>query len=686
MSISQSLTRSFISEQAALPDKTLKKLQEALETLREDPTNSKGKLDIKRLHEIDGFRLRLGDYRAIYTMEENVQTFRSVLLRSEVYRKLGIPDEDTLQIVPDTPLKSQRKKSIGQNSHEKGNDFGRLPHQLSKALLTSWRIPETMQTPLVSCVTEDDLLEAKVDYQTFSKVVDLLYSKKWKERLAQPQYILQRPSDLEDLANGQLTTLLLRLDEEQRNISAAGLEENKPIIVRGGPGSGKSTVALYRAKLLAERYPDAKIAYTTYTKALARASEEQLRALMPEDFGQVRVQTVDQLGYHQLGKIETIGVVLGPGDVLTNQFIEEAIEPRKAAIRRYNARYISGEIFDIIELHGLDTCEKYLASSRPGKRSRLAEKHRQLIWETYVDFMERVKNNKSMTWASLRRRTLEKLRCGELTAPYDFMIVDEGQDLSPETLQMLACMVKTPGGLYITADANQTLYESAFSWNALREGWPEATHYSLSKNYRNSAEVVSAIEELRQSIADQDSEVTLAPGGASGPKPEVVYCSPDDKEERLIQWLKETHLNAREPYKNMAILVAGDQKRAAEVGVKLSKSLKAQRINANYMSSKDLRLDADCIKILSFHTSKGLEFPVVVLWDVIEGVLPKDVSDLPSEEAQEEEIKERRLFYVGCSRAMRHLAVFTAEEEDEQSEFIGELSETLWNHHRKDKS
>lgn len=61
----------------------------------------------------------------------------------------------------------------------------------------------------------------------------------------------------------------------------------------------------------------------------------------------------------------------------------------------------------------------------------------------------------------------------------------------------------------------------------------------------------------------------------------------------------------------------------------------------------------------------------MALWNVTDGVLPRDVSDLPSEEQTEEELKDRRLFYVGCSRAMRHLAVFTRT--DEESPFIYDL-------------
>lgn len=663
----QFLTSAFVSEQAALPARVHKRVMKALETLKRDPQNSERQLDVKKLEQIDAFRIKVDDYRVLYQLDDRGQTFYSVLPRKDVYEKLGIPDDEGFEIVPDiTPKRAPEPRPAGQ-----------LPYALTPELLTSWRIPEECRPLLTACRTDDDLLEASVPYPVFSRVVDLLYSKKWQERLAQPQYVLSKPTDLEDLAEGRLTTRLLKLDDHQRAMSSLHLEGGRvPIIVKGGPGSGKSTVALYRAKLLVERYPDANIAYTTYTKALTKASQEQLRVLLPDDHAQVQVETVDSLAFRALSSIEQIGTILGPTDALTLSLFDEVLEHKPPQLRKYTAQYLLSEIFDVIEVNGLTTESEYLASPRHGRKAPMSTANRKHIWALYEAFTAKVAAGKFLTWATLRKRTLEALESGRLSAPYDHLIVDEAQDLSPITLRMLAEMVKTPGGLYVTADANQTLYESSFSWDALKSGWPQAELHALKRNYRNTAQIVRALADVREALNLQDEEAALDEGLSQGPNPRKVYATAEQQLDALIHFIREASRESREPQRNIAILVAGNQKQAYDEGQALARALKSRKLKANYMSSRDLKLDADCIKIISLYTSKGLEFPVVALWNVTEGVLPRDVSNLPSEEQTEEELKDRRLFYVGCSRAMHHLAVFTRP--DEESPLMYDLQDDHW--------
>lgn len=79
---------------------------------------------------------------------------------------------------------------------------------------------------------------------------------------------------------------------------------------------------------------------------------------------------------------------------------------------------------------------------------------------------------------------------------------------------------------------------------------------------------------------------------------------------------------------------------------------------------------------MSLYASKGLEFPVVVLWDANDDLLPRRVEHLPKAERREEASRDRRLFYVGASRAMQSLAVFA--DRGKVSRFVTELSPDVW--------
>jgi DNA helicase-2/ATP-dependent DNA helicase PcrA len=90
---------------------------------------------------------------------------------------------------------------------------------------------------------------------------------------------------------------------------------------------------------------------------------------------------------------------------------------------------------------------------------------------------------------------------------------------------------------------------------------------------------------------------------------------------------------------------------------------------------------ADCVQMMTLHTAKGLEFPVVFLAGMEDGLFPhqRSIADLASLE------EERRLCYVGTTRAMRQLYITYAEQRrlygvdqyGQPSRFIGELPADL---------
>ena len=84
----------------------------------------------------------------------------------------------------------------------------------------------------------------------------------------------------------------------------------------------------------------------------------------------------------------------------------------------------------------------------------------------------------------------------------------------------------------------------------------------------------------------------------------------------------------------------------------------------------------DCPFILStIHASKGLEYEIVYMLDVVDGILPAQIprslhSSKPSREEMETYEEERRLFYVGATRAKQDLRLMTTNR---KSSFCEEL-------------
>ena len=190
-------------------------------------------------------------------------------------------------------------------------------------------------------------------------------------------------------------------------------------------------------------------------------------------------------------------------------------------------------------------------------------------------------------------------------------------------------------------------------------------------------------------------EAAAAAGGAGEPILPYIAASPaaspwTKKQCRALQ----THLNRlleeradKAVYRMVHFMGYGDY--LEERGGDLSKAEILEALGAEEPTPERLlarleelsgvvregNADPDCPFVLStIHSSKGLEYDRVILMDVADGLLPKT---LPGPGAAPEELEayeeERRLFYVGMTRAKDRLSVITFRKDTLASRFSGEL-------------
>jgi superfamily I DNA/RNA helicase len=172
---------------------------------------------------------------------------------------------------------------------------------------------------------------------------------------------------------GDLLGFLLRLDEDQIKLTHWALKG--PTMVRGGAGTGKSTVALYRIKAFLER-PGAsgaeRVLFTTYTRSLLKVTQQLLEQLLsPEQLRQVEVATCDQIAWRIIAKIRKIGAVESDGDALrrlgtvrvkhvpSGSAFESRLRAR--ALERLTDAWLLEEFEWIIDGRGLRSLEEYQA-------------------------------------------------------------------------------------------------------------------------------------------------------------------------------------------------------------------------------------------------------------------------------------------------------------------------------------
>jgi superfamily I DNA/RNA helicase len=133
-------------------------------------------------------------------------------------------------------------------------------------------------------------------------------------------------------------------------------------------------------------------------------------------------------------------------------------------------------------------------------------------------------------------------------------------------------------------------------------------------------------------------------------------------------WAEELKL----PVWSSAVLV-----RSKALGKEIAKQLEAAAIAARWVESKDLELDSKFVKVMTIHSAKGLEFPMVCVAGVKAGELPSTARKAQDEDDRAEHLRqERRLFYVAMTRAMRRLMITFPGAEP--SPFIADLDTDLW--------
>ena len=672
-----------------------KRAVEAVRDLEGDPITPRGNT-IKPLKGWENvWRYRLGDHRLIYVVAPDEQLLGLLAIghRGTIYDRFSFDgwDEPNASRRFSTDLKPQRKQQFQYNENwfrPKEREAKPLPRRFTPSLLTQLHIPEAYHPTILPCRDEDQLygLADEIPYEVWSRLIDNIEPATAEQIAQQPDLVLLDPSDLERYADGDLQTFLLRLDDRQREVTDWALRG--PTLVKGGPGSGKSTVALYRIRALVEKHLNdtgevPRIWFTTYTNALTNYSqsllEQLLRPLNISDASRITIKNVDKEivrmyrsthgNFNAANGREldsALNVALNQLPVVKSSNMERLLA--RMALKNLSLSYLLQEFEWVVEGQNCLTLADYKSAERGGRGIPFNASVREAVWLTYTRMMSVLKSRGLVTWGSVRQKALAAAR--QAPAAYDFVIIDEAQDLSPAVLAFCVEMCESPAGVCIAADANQSLYNNGFRWNRVHEGLQvRGRTRILRRNYRTTAEISLAACDILQ---DGDSEALTQEYVYSGDNP-VAYAAKGASDQ--ADWLAKQVYGAaralRLPINAAAILVP-----THALGKSLEQQLNERGLTARFIEGRYLNLNEQCLKILTLHSAKGLEFPVVGIAHVEAGHMPRLPKTTDEKERAEHEAQQRRLFYVGATRAMRHL--FISYDGAIASPFVKDLNEDRW--------
>jgi len=684
---------SFTHQLLALPLEHGRQVSDKIETVLCRDPKPDGHLK-KRLHNYEGniCRLRCGDYRVVYSYGDGWFKLLCVKNRKDVYKDEYFPEPPDTQILKaigdDEP---RRRDSASQPSKlarpAKGVEQY-LPTRIDAELLSRLRVPEAFYDALIACRSEEELLNANVPGKVLERVIDAVMSGALPEVLAEPDLVVQREDDLLRFVEGDLLGFLLKLDSVQERVVDWGMRGTGPILVKGGPGTGKSTIALYRVQamiraLQAQGNRRPRVLFTTYTTALVSSSQQLLRRLLGPDAACVEVRTADSvvasilssLGIrHRYASRQELKSALYQAIRGTHWFDHNS-QGRMIVftVPKVSDDYLLEEIDTVIEGRDLESLEEYFAAWRAGRRVPLNARQRTSIWDIHTQLITVLDRKGISTYARARAHALKVVRAGAGPEPYDGVVVDEVQDLDPTVLRLLVCLCAKPNRLFITADANQSIYGGSFRWADVHEDLKfRGRTQLLHTNYRSTREIGEAAASYLRNGALDDYEQEQG-YVESGPEPAVRSVASSDDEARLLaSFLTRAARTYHLGIGSCAVLVPENT-----IAEAVAERLRTADVPAMYMSGKELDLERPVVKVINLKSAKGLEFPIVALAGFVECPAFGLQREGQAEEQEEHLERERRSMFVGMTRAMRALLVVTPA--GTANPLLQGFDERLWN-------
>ncbi|WP_137726481.1 3'-5' exonuclease [Prescottella subtropica] len=462
----------------------------------------------------------------------------------------------------------------------------------------------------------------------------------------------------------------------------------------GGAGTGKTVVAIHRARNLARANPDARIVLTTYNKTLAQTLASDLLLLDPqlriaEKPGEpgVYVGGIDALGYAVLRQAtnlaEAAQSVLGYASLdsinsrTRSSAWRDVIAEVSAGLDANLATpgFLENEYVAVILANRVTTLEQYVKVARPGRGVRLSRPQRIAVWKLVEAYRRRSRMDGTLSYAEVLALAAESLRlhaeAGE-THLVDHVIVDEAQDLHATHWALLRDLVaEGPNDLFISEDSHQRIYGQPVVLGRLGIKIVGRSR-RLTLNYRTTAQnlhfAISILSGADYKDLEQDDETTAGYRSArTGPAPELVECdSAADELDKVATRVKSWIGEGIEP-SSIAVLA-----RSETVRDQFVRALGERGVTARALENKPI--SGDYVQVLTMHRSKGMEFSRVVLASVDDAHVPSSASlkSVPDEEQTEALLRERSLLYVAASRARDELVVTWSGK---RSELLGSSTE-----------
>lgn len=457
------------------------------------------------------------------------------------------------------------------------------------------------------------------------------------------------------------------LHPEQRQIVERNYQG--PARVAGSAGTGKTIVALHRAAHLAKANPESRVLLTTFSDTLANALHTKLKRLLGS-----QPQIADRM---DVSSIEAVALrlhksLIGPVKVASREELKNAMLAASQSVpgHKFSLRFLMSEWEEVVDAWQLAAWDDYRDVARLGRKTRLPEGQRKVLWAIMEVVREAIAKRGTVTSAAMFTAVANAVAKAK-HPPFDFAVVDEAQDIAVPHLRFLAALgARRPDALFFAGDLGQRIFQTPFSWKSLGVD-VRGRSRTLRVNYRTSHQIRSQADRLLGAdMTDvdgnkEDRRDTVS--AFNGPPPAIRTFKTESEESKAVAtWIRERVTEGLALHE-IAVVVRSEAQRG-----RAEKALHEAKIDFKVL---DDRVDATSGRavLCTMHLAKGLEFRAVAVMACDDEIVPlqeriESVGD--SADLQEVYDTERHLLYVACTRARDHLLITSTEP---ASEFLDDL-------------
>lgn len=458
--------------------------------------------------------------------------------------------------------------------------------------------------------------------------------------------VVDSDAALTAIMNAPLAQWRVFLHPTQRKLAAG--DRSGPVRILGGAGTGKTVLAMHRAKWLAEnRTPEGKkVLFTTFTRNLAFDIEENLNSLCsPATMKKIEVRNLDSWVHGFLRSQSYEHTIVYDRRKDAADAWQRALAVKDGALGMADEFY-EEELDQIILAQGVGTKDEYRAARRTGRGVVLSRSKRDAIWPVFEEYRAQLASRKLKEVDDAYKDAALLLANSSLESAYSAIVVDETQDFGPQALRLIRAIVPAaPNDLCFVGDGHQRIYSRNRAAMSRCGIDIRGRSKKLYLNYRTTEQIrLQAVALLQgcevDDLDDGQDESVRYKSLSNGAVPALVKdagleSALDSACKMVLGWAQGA--DDEHPV-TTCVIAASRAVRDSAAKLFAEKGMKTHVIE---VGKKDVS-DPAIVRFSTMHRAKGLEFDQVLV------LVPATYLEAPADT-----VNERKLLYVAITRAKR---------------------------------